>query len=175
MLVSAIVAMDKNKVIGVNNDIPWHLPADFRYFKRKTMEHHIVMGRKCFDSIGKPLPKRTNIILTRNPFFIATGCLVFHSLEEALTLADENGEEECFIIGGTEIYKLAWEYLDRLYITEVDTEVTFKEEDHVVYFPDVNEKHWAEVSSEPREADHKNEFNFTFKVYEKNNKIASDE
>ena len=175
MLVSAIVAMDKNKVIGVNNGIPWYLPADFRYFKRKTMEHHIIMGRKCFDSIGKPLPKRTNIILTRNPYFIATGCLVFHSLEEALTLAYENGEEECFIIGGTEIYKLAWEYLDRLYITEVDTEVEFKKEDHVVYFPDIDNDHWTEVSKDLRESDHKNEFNYTFKVFEKTNKLESDE
>ncbi len=170
MLVSAIVAMDKNRVIGVNNEIPWYLPADFRYFKRKTMEHHIIMGRKCFDSIGKPLPKRTNIILTRNPYFIATGCLVFHNLEEALSLADENNEEECFIIGGTEIYKLAWSYIDRLYITEVDMEVTPNQDDQVVFFPEVNPKEWKEVSSNPKEADEKNEFNYTFKVYERNNK-----
>ncbi len=167
MRVSAIVAMDKNNVIGVNNGIPWYLPADFRYFKRKTIEHHIVMGRKCFDSIGKPLPKRTNIILTRNLFFIATGCLVYHYLEEALSFAHDNNEEECFIIGGTEIYKLAWPYLDKLYITEVDTEVSFTKEDHVVYFPDVEEGQWQEVSSDPRKADEKNEFNFTFKVYER--------
>jgi len=168
MLVSAIVAMDKNRVIGVNNAIPWHLPADFRYFKRKTIEHHIVMGRKCFDSIGKPLPKRTNIILTRNPYYLATGCLVFHTLEDALSVAYDNKEEECFIIGGTEIYKLAWEYLDRLYITEVDTEVEFGKEDQVVYFPEVDGTDWKEVSSTPKEADEKNKFNYTFKVYERN-------
>ena len=167
MLVSAIVAMDKNKVIGVNNGIPWYLPADFRYFKRKTMEHHIVMGRKCFDSIGKPLPKRTNIILTRNPYFLATGCLVYHSLEEALTFAYDNEEEECFIIGGTEIYKLAWQYLDRLYITEVDTEVSYTEDDQVVFFPALEKDQWKEVSSDPRVADEKNEFNYTYKVYER--------
>ena len=166
MLVSAIVAMDKNKVIGVNNEIPWYLPADFRYFKRKTIDHHIIMGRKCFDSIGKPLPKRTNIILTRNPYFIATGCLVYHTLEEALGLAYDNKEEECFIIGGSEIYKLAWKYLDRLYITEVDTEVSIKEGDDVVYFPDLEVDKWQEVSSKTKEADEKNEHNYTFKVYE---------
>ena len=167
MLVSAIVAMDKNKVIGVNNGIPWYLPADFRYFKRKTMEHHIVMGRKCFDSIGKPLPKRTNIILTRNPYFLATGCLVYHSLEEALGFAHDNDEQECFIIGGTEIYKLAWQYLDRLYITQVDTEVTYTKEDEVVYFPQLEEGQWKEVSSDPRQSDEKNEFDYTYKVYER--------
>ncbi len=167
MLVSAIVAMDKNKVIGVNNEIPWYLPADFRYFKRKTIDHHIVMGRKCFDSIGKPLPKRTNIILTRNPYFIATDCLVYHSLEEALSLAYDNQEEECFIIGGTEIYKLAWQYLDKLYITEVDTEVAHKEEDYVVHFPELDPAEWTEVNSVPKEADEKNEFGYTFKIYER--------
>jgi len=167
MLVSAIVAMDKNKVIGVNNKIPWHLPGDFRYFKRKTMEHHIVMGRKCFDSIGKPLPKRTNIILTRNPYFIATGCLVYHSLEEALGLAYDNKEEECFIIGGTEIYKLAWPYLDKLYITEVDTEVSISNEDAAVYFPELEENVWELTDSTEKAADEKNEFAYTFKVYER--------
>jgi len=167
MLVSAIVAMDKNKVIGVNNKIPWYLPSDFRYFKRKTTEHHIIMGRKCFDSIGKPLPNRTNIILTRNPYFIATSCLVYHSIEEALGFAYDNDEEECFIIGGTEIYKLAWPYLDKLYITEVDTAVATKEDDEVIYFPDFTMEEWGLISSREKPSDEKNEFAYTFKVYEK--------
>ena len=83
MVVSTIVATAKNNVIGKDNDIPWYLPADLKYFKKITLNHHIIMGRNCYESIGKPLPKRTNMILTRNPFYIVSNCYVLHSLEEA--------------------------------------------------------------------------------------------
>ena len=90
MIVSAIVAVDKNHVIGKDNDIPWHLPADLKYFKRRTLNHHIIMGRKTFQSIGMPLPKRTNIVVTRNPFFIASNCLIAPSIDEALAIAADS-------------------------------------------------------------------------------------
>ena len=119
MLISTIVATAQNNVIGKDNQIPWYLPADLQYFKKITLNHHIIMGRNCFESIGRPLPKRTNVVVTRNPFFIATGCVVTHSIEEALRLAEKNGEEEVFIIGGGEIYQQSVEFWDRIYWTEV--------------------------------------------------------
>lgn len=162
MIISAIVATAKNNVIGKNNDIPWYLPADLKYFKRTTINHHIIMGRKSYQSIGKPLPKRTNIIVTRDPFFIASGCVVTHSLEEAINMAKENGEEEVFIIGGGEIYRQSLEYIDKLYLTEVDLEV-----EGTVYFPEINEEEWKEISREEHEPDEKNEHPYTFRVLER--------
>ncbi len=162
MIVSAIVAVAKNNVIGKNNDIPWYLPADLKYFKAKTLNHHIIMGRKSYESIGRRLPKRTNIIVTRNPYFIATNCLIVHSVEEALELALDNGEEEAFIIGGAQIYELSIPYLDRLYITEVDLEVEGE-----VFFPELDMTEWKLVSEDPRKAEGKNEHDYVFKVYER--------
>lgn len=162
MIISTIVATAKNNVIGRNNDIPWYLPADLKYFKKVTLNHHIVMGRKCFQSIGRPLPKRTNVIITRNPFFVASNALIVNSIEEALKLAKENGEEEVFIIGGGQVYELTKHLWDRIYLTEVDLEV-----DGDVYFPKLDPKKWKEVSSEKHQADEKNEYDYTFKVLEK--------
>jgi dihydrofolate reductase len=118
------------------------------------------MGRKSFQSIGCPLPKRTNIILTRDPFFIATGCITAHSLEEALTIAQDNGEEEAFIIGGAQIYELALPYLDKLYYTEVDAE---PEGD--ILFPELNWDDWQLLSKKDHPAGERDDFPFTFKVY----------
>lgn len=173
MLVSAIVAMDKNRVIGLNNKIPWYLPSDLKYFKRKTMDHHIIMGRKCFDSIGKILPKRTNIIMTRNPFYVVTGGLVVHDIEDALTIAYDNKEEEVFIVGGADIYNLSWNYLDKLYITRVDTEVTFKESDSVIYFKEFDSDGWTLLSKEEKKANEKNPHDYSFEIYERKNKVEA--
>ncbi len=162
MLVSAIVATAHNNVIGKDNDIPWYLPADLKYFKKKTLHHHIIMGRKTYQSIGRPLPKRTNVIITRDPFFIASNCIVKSSLEEALEAAHDNGEEEAFIIGGGMIYELSQSYWDRVYLTEVDLKV-----EGDIYFPKLDLEKWKLVSSEPHEADEKNEFNYTFKLFER--------
>lgn len=163
MTISAIVATDKNGVIGKDGDIPWHLPADLKYFKRRTLNHHILMGRKSFESIGRPLPKRTNIVITRNPFYLASNCLVVPSLEEGLRLAEENGEEEAFVIGGGEIYRLAMPLVHRLYLTEVDMEV----EGGDTYFPDWNPAAWELRSSEQHDADENNECAYTFNVFER--------
>jgi dihydrofolate reductase len=163
MTLSAIVAIDKNRVIGKDDDIPWYLPADLKYFKRRTLNHHIIMGRKTFESIGRPLPKRTNIVVTRNPFFVASSCLVAGSLQEAIDLARNNGEDEAFIIGGGTIYEQAMPLIDRLYLTEVDTAV----ENGEVFFPAVDPVVWSEVSSEAHQPDEKNPHAYTFKVLER--------
>lgn len=162
MIVSAIAAISRNRVIGIDNGIPWYLPADLAFFKRTTMGHFVVMGRLTFLSMGRPLPKRTNVVVTRDPFFTATGCLVAHSLEEALEMAADAAETEVFIIGGGQIYRHSLDYLDRLYLTEVDVEV-----DGEVYFPELVEDEWTLVRSESHPADEKNEYAYTFKLLER--------
>lgn len=163
MIVSAIVAVAKNGVIGKGNQIPWYLPADLQYFKRTTLHHHIIMGRKSFLSIGRPLPHRTNIVVTRDPFFVANGCIVARSIEEALGMAYDNGDGEAFIIGGGQIYEESLPFWDKLYLTEVDIEIP----DGEVFFPALDYSEWTLVSEEDHSADNKNEYDYTFKVFEK--------
>ena len=162
MNISAIVAVAKNGVIGADNQIPWYLPADFAFFKRTTINHAIIMGRKCFISIGRPLPKRTNIVITRDPFFIAEGIEVVHSIQEALELAYDFGEKEVFIIGGAEIYRQTMDDWDTLYLTEVDVEPKGD-----VLFPTLDKTQWKETWTEAHKADEKNEFDFVFRKYDR--------
>ena len=162
MIISSIVAVAKNNVIGKDNDIPWYLPADLKYFKKTTLGHHILMGRKCFQSIGVALPKRTNVIMTRNPFFLANNALIVDSLEAGIELAKLNGEEELFIIGGGMIYEQSMDIIDRLYITRVDLDV-----EGDIYFPQINQAEWRLLSRDPHSADEKNEFDYVFEVYER--------
>ena len=162
MTISAIVAVAKNNVIGKDNDIPWYLPADLKYFKKTTLNHHIIMGRNCYESIGKPLPKRTNVVMTRNPFYMVTNCFITHSLEEALQLAEDNGEDEAFIIGGAQIYELAMDRCDKLYLTEVDLEV-----EGDVLFPKINMEEWELISEDAHQAEGKNEHDYVFKVFKR--------
>lgn len=164
MLISTIVAVAKNNVIGrtSHNDIPWYLPADLKYFKKITLNHHIIMGRNCYESIGRALPKRTNIVVTRNPFFVASNCLVAHSIEEALGMAYDNGENEVFIIGGGQIYKESRDLWDKVYLTEVDLKV-----DGDVVFPTLNADHWTLASEEMHLPDEKNKHTYTFKIFER--------
>lgn len=164
MKISSIVATAKNNVIGKDNDMPWHLPADLAYFKKTTLGHHLILGKNNFFAIGKPLPKRTNIILTRDPYFACTNCLVAHSLEEALSIAYENGETEVFIIGGGMIYEQSMKYWDKLYLTEIDLEV-----EGDVFFPQMNWNEWELELEEKHLKDTTNPYNYTFKVF---NKIA---
>ena len=163
MIVSSIVAVTKNGVIGKDNDIPWDLPKDMRYFKRTTLNHHIIMGRKNYEAMGNPLPKRTNIILTRDPFYISSSCLVAHSVEEALSMAYDNKEKEAFIIGGAQIYEASMPYWDKFYITEIDAEI-----EGDVYFPPVDYKEWNLISEEKHTKDESNPYDFIFKIYERN-------
>jgi dihydrofolate reductase len=160
--ISAIVAAAKNGVIGKNNGIPWYLQSDLKFFKKTTLNHHVIMGRNSFESIGRPLPNRTNIIITRNAFFTATGCIVAHSLNEALKIAESNDETEAFIIGGGNIYAQAMPILDRIYLTVVEAEV-----DGDVFFPEINEKEWRIRLADQFEANEKNDFNFVIKVLDR--------
>ena len=162
MLVSCIVATAHNNVIGKNNDIPWYLPADLKYFKRTTLGHHIIMGKNCYNSIGKPLPKRTNIILTRDPYYISSNCLVAHSIEEGLSMAFDNGEEEAFIIGGGQIYQQSQDYWDKLYLTRVHLEI-----DGDVFFPEMDMDQWELLSRKDHVKDSKNEYDYSFLVYQR--------
>ncbi|WP_353481269.1 dihydrofolate reductase [Haliscomenobacter sp.] len=162
MIVSTIVAAAKNRVIGMHNQIPWYLPADLKYFKKTTLNHHVIMGRNTFESIGRPLPNRTNIIVTRDLFFVSTDCLVAHSINEALELAYDNGETEAFIIGGGQIYTQSQQYWDKIYLTEVNLEPEGE-----VFFPEIDLKKWKLRFKEPHLADEKNEMDYIFKVYER--------
>ena len=124
MKVSLIVAVSENGVIGKDNDLIWHLPKDMRFFKNTTMGHHVIMGRKNFESIPhkfRPLPNRINVVITRQTTYKAGGCMVVNSVDDALQIAKHNGEEEAFIIGGGQIYKLALEanLVDKVYLTKV--------------------------------------------------------
>jgi len=146
-------------VIGKDNDIPWYLPADLQYFKKTTIDHHIIMGRNCYASIGKPLPKRTNVIVTRDPYFMSSNCLVARSIPEAIHLAHQNGETEAFIIGGGQIYNQSVDLWDKLYLTEVDIVV-----EGDIYFPEIDMTQWELVSEERHTKDDKNDFDYNFKV-----------
>ncbi len=161
MIISSIVAVAKNNIIGADNQIPWYLPADLAYFKRCTQGHPIIMGRNCFESIGRPLPNRLNIVITRNPFFIASGVIIAHSVEEAIAIAQAHEEDEIFIIGGGEIYRQTQDLWQRLYLTEVTIEV-----EGDVTFPEIDLEKWQLVKEDARQADSKNQYDYTFKVFE---------
>ncbi len=162
MIVSAIVAVSIDGVIGNDNMLPWHLPADLKYFKRKTLDHHVIMGKNTFYSIGRPLPKRSNVVLTRDPFFVADGIYVAHSVYEALEIAYEAGEEEVFVIGGAQVYRTALDYFDKIYLTRVDVSVVGD-----TYFPEILPSQWKLTSEIKHEADDKNDYAYTFCTYER--------
>lgn len=143
MTVTLIAAVARNGVIGADGGIPWHLPEDFAHFKATTLGHTLVMGRATYDSIGRPLPGRTTIVVTRNPEWSAEGVLVAHSVDEALAM---RGDGQVFVAGGAEIYELALPYADLLLISEVHAE---PEGD--TFFPQVDEGTWAETAREARE------------------------
>jgi len=156
--------MDEKRGIGVEGRLPWHLPADLKRFKSLTMGHHLIMGRKTFESIGRPLPGRTTIIVTRDQGFQPEGCLVAHSLETALEFARLDLEDEVFVIGGAEIFVQAIESADRIYLTQVHTSLPAD-----VYFPEYAAEDWQETNSEDHPADEKNHYPFTFKILVRKN------
>ncbi len=165
MIVSLIAACSENFAIGKNNDLPWRLPDDMKYFMRTTKGHHVIMGRKNYESLHekfKPLPNRTNIVVTRNTSYRAPGCLVVNSLDRGLQISKDNGEPEVFIIGGSEIYKLALPYADRLYLTEIHAIV---EAD--TFFPHFDKHEWNEVTRRQHAADSQHVYAFDFVIYEK--------
>lgn len=159
MLISLIVAMDEKGGIGKDNRLPWHLSDDLKRFKALTMGHHIIMGRKTYESIGKPLPGRTNVVITRNLDYEAEGCIVVHSLGQALDVAQERAEDEVFITGGREIFAQALETADRIYLTRVHAQVPAD-----VYFPHFDEREWFEKDSNYYPANEKNDYAFSMKL-----------
>jgi len=163
MKLSAIVATDRKGTIGKDGDIPWYLPADLKFFKRTTLGHPVIMGRKTFRSIGRPLPKRTNIVLTRDAFFTATGVVVSHSLREALAQEAVTSAEEAFIIGGGELYKQSLDLVSTVFLTIVDAEI----EGGDAFFPKLDPAEWQEVWSEAHRPDEKNERAYRFSRWER--------
>jgi len=159
MIVSDVVAISENHVIGKDNKLLWYLPRDLKHFKDITTGHAIIMGRKTYDSVGKPLPKRRNIIVTRQDITIE-GCEVVNSIEAALALCA--GEEEVFIVGGAEIYKLALHLTNRIYLT-----IVHKNFDGDSFFPEINKQEWKEVLREDHQPDEKNSLPYSFITLER--------
>jgi dihydrofolate reductase len=155
MIISIIAGMDKNRLIGQGNRLPWRLPADMKHFRRHTLGKPVLMGRKTFESIGKPLPKRTNIILTHDRDYQAEGCVVTHSIEEALDATSDC--EEIMIIGGASIYKLFLPRTERLYLTYIHD--CFEGD---IYFPAFNLTDWQEVKRVDCQPDEKNPHPYSF-------------
>lgn len=155
-----IVAAAENNAIGKDNKMLWHLPNDFKYFKKNTLEHSVVMGRKTFESIGKPLPERRNIILTRDMNYTHEEVDVANSVQEVLNYCRD--EREIFIIGGAEIYKQTLPLADKILLTRVHTTI-----DGDAYFPELLDHEWNLVSAENHEKNEKHAFEYTFEVYER--------
>lgn len=167
MKISLIAAVARNGVIGLNNDMPWHLPDDFAFFKRKTSHHVIIMGRKSLDALGKPLPNRTSIVITRNPAFAAEGVTVRHTLDEAIDLAQQVDQQhyqmgEIFVIGGAEIYKMALSVATTLYLTEIHQAY-----DGDTHFPEFDKSEWRQVSRQLHPTDERHAASFDFVEYER--------
>jgi dihydrofolate reductase len=164
LIISAIVARSANNVIGIDNDLPWRLPGDLRWFKEKTLNRHIIMGRQSFESLPRALPKRVNIVVTRDLSFYRSDCIIRHSLDEALAFAHAAGEKEAFIIGGGTVYEQTKNLWHRLYITDVDASL-----DGDTFFPDISLDEYNLIKEEPHKADEKNLYSYTFRVYERIN------
>ena len=160
MIISIIVAFAENNVIGKDNQMPWKLSDDLKRFKAITTGHTVVMGRKTFESLGKPLPNRKNIVLTSNPAAVPTNVITAGSLQQAIALAEP--ESELFIIGGGDVYRQALPIADRLYLTKVHTDI-----EGDTYFPEINYAEWRETFREEHPADEKNQYGYTFINYEK--------
>jgi dihydrofolate reductase len=167
MIISLIAALTENRVIGKNNDLPWRLPDDMKFFMESTKGHHVIMGRKNYDSLPlkfKPLPHRTNIVVTRQKDFLAPGCSIVHSVADGLTIAEKNNEQEVFIIGGAEIYNQSLPIATRLYLTEIKTSL-----EGDTYFPTFDKQNWKELKRVAHAADEKHAYAFDFVIYERKN------
>ena len=164
MIISAFGAMAQNRVIGKNNDLPWNLPADLQRFKRMTMGHPVIMGRRTYESMGKPLPHRDNLIVTRQKDYVAPGCLSFQTVEDALDwcrLGESQGRSgfhEVFVIGGGEIWQASWHLLSRLYLT-----IIHRDFEGDAFFPEFDWKEWRETFRE----DHFDPMPYTYYTLER--------
>lgn len=159
-MLTLIAAAGENNELGKNNDLVWHLPDDFKRFKKLTSGHHIIMGRKTFDSFPQPLPNRTHVVITRQENYKKPGIIVVHSLERAIELTKDDPQP--FVIGGGEIYKMAIDIADKIELTRVHGEF---EAD--TFFPEIDESQWELVSEEYHEKDEKHQYAFTYLTYER--------
>ena len=157
-MIIMIAAVAENNALGKDNELVWHLPNDFKRFKTLTSGHHIIMGRKTFESFPKPLPNRTHIIITRQKNYQAEGCIIVDSIEKALSICPK--DEDSFIIGGGEIYTLGLAYTDKIEITRVHS--SFEAD---AYFPEINKKDWKLEKSEFNEKDEKHKYDYTYETY----------
>lgn len=162
MILSLLLAADENNVIGKDNQLPWHLPNDLKYFKNQTWAMPILMGRKTFDSIGKPLQGRKSIVITRSSEWKHDGVEVVHSVEEAIEKAKGFGVKEIFVIGGAEIFQTAFDQANRIYLTRIHHQF-----EGDAFFPEVSDKEWNLVQSRFCAADEKNKYDHTFQVWER--------
>ncbi|WP_419873580.1 dihydrofolate reductase [Candidatus Pristimantibacillus sp. PTI5] len=158
MSVTLIAAMDRNRTIGIGNKLPWRLPAEMAFFTKSTLGKTVLMGRKTFESLPKPLKDRRNVVLTRQNDFHPEGCEVIHSMEEAL---EQMKDDELVVIGGADIYAQFLPYADKILLTEVDVEI----EGGDAFFPAFSESEWNLVESESRDSDEKNKYSFTFQTF----------
>lgn len=164
--IAHIVAHTENRVIGKDNKMPWHLPADLKYFKRVTMGKPVVMGRKTFESIGRALPGRLNIVISRNKQYKAGACETANSVISALLIAArESDAEEIMIIGGANLYKQTLPYIDRIYQTRIHTNM-----DGDAFYPELRSSEWTEVACEKFSSDEKNAYDLSFLCFERNSK-----
>ena len=161
-MITVIAAIGKNNELGKNNDLIWHLPADLKRFKTTTTGHYILMGRNTFESIGKPLPNRTTVIITRNKNYHQENCIIVNSLDEAIEKA--KNEAHIFIIGGAQVYK---ETMERNLADRLDITIVHDSFEADVYFPRIDTKTWKAIAREDFKADEKNKFDFSFVTYEK--------
>jgi dihydrofolate reductase len=157
---SIIVAMARNHTIGNNNTLPWHLPADLKHFKALTMGHHMIMGRKTFESIGRPLPGRITVVVTRNTDYLVPDVIVVNSLEAAFAAC--GNDQEVFVIGGAELYRQAINLADRIYLTEIDADISGD-----THFTEFDRMLWHETERESHAPDEKNAHTYHFVVYDK--------
>lgn len=163
MIISLIVAMDEHRGIGKDGGLPWKLSSDLKRFRELTMGHNIILGRKTFESIGRPLPGRRMIVVTRNPEFKAEGCSIAHSVANAIELARDRGEDEVFICGGAQIYEKTIGIADRIYLTRVHARVSAD-----TFFPAFDSSVWDEELSSFHPADEKNDYASTFRILDAN-------
>jgi len=162
MTISLVVAASENNAIGKNNQLLWHLPNDLKFFKNTTWGMVVIMGRKTYESVNKPLPGRTNIVITRKPDWKAEGVVTANDLQDALKKAADTNCKEAFVIGGGEIYKWAFSIADKIYITRVHTTL-----EGDTFFPAINEAEWTLVSNEDFKKDEKHQYDYSFQTWER--------
>lgn len=161
MMISVVVAADERQGIGIHNKLPWKLRSDLQYFRNLTTGHHIIMGRNTYESIGKPLPNRVNIVLSSQKDFNPEQVIVRSSLHDAIEFARDAGETECMVIGGAALYNQILPFADRIYLTRVHANCTCD-----VFFPEMAHDEWKLISSEKHPKDDNNEYSYSFEVYD---------